>query len=255
MTRSEAERAPEVTGVPVEVVTFDYWNTLVATNDGSLYERRAEAWSEILATAGFRVTAEDLRLAFQASWTTFREHWKANRQFVTADGVARVLEVLEVDVDDEVRATLLEHFGDAARTTELRLAPNLAEALDRLKAADVRLGIICDVGMTPSPTLRDHLERFGILDRFDHWSFSDEVGVYKPSPEIFAHALEGLGGSPETSAHVGDLRRTDVAGAKAAGWRSVRYAGLHDDDGSDDDLDLEADHVVHDHVDLPAVLL
>ena len=66
-----------------------------------------------------------------------------------------------------------------------------------------------------------------LLGYFDHWSFSDEVGWYKPAPEIFRHALDGLGGvAPERAAHVGDLRRTDVAGARAMGMTAVRYRGV-----------------------------
>ena len=54
--------------------------------------------------------------------------------------------------------------------------------------AGLRIGIVCDVGLTGSPTLLAHLEHHGLADHFDHWSFSDVVGVYKPAPEIFAHA-------------------------------------------------------------------
>ena len=128
--------------------------------------------------------------------------------------------------------------------------------LPQLRAAGVRVGIICDVGMsTPSPVLREILNRFGLLDHFDHWSFSDEVGVYKPDPTIFDHALAGLGTVPERTAHVGDLRRTDVGGAREAGWVSVRYRGLFDD-GVDEEpsADVEAHHVVDHHADLLEVL-
>ena len=57
----------------------------------------------------------------------------------------------------------------------------------------MRIGIICDVGMTASPTLRERLDMFGVLEYFDHWSFSDEVGCFKPWPAVFEHALAGLG--------------------------------------------------------------
>jgi putative hydrolase of the HAD superfamily len=116
----------------------------------------------------------------------------------------------------------------------------------------VRIGIVCDVGMTPSTALRAHLRRHGLLEHFTHWSFSDEVGVYKPAPEIFEHALTGLGRvAPDRAAHVGDLRRTDVAGARAMGMTAVRYTGVFDDDT----VDLpEADHVVADLARVPEVL-
>jgi HAD superfamily hydrolase (TIGR01549 family) len=239
----------------IRTVTFDYWNTLVVAYDEAMFRRRGEHVAEVLAGAGYVVTPEDVNQAFEGSWKTFQEAWHANRQHVTADGVARVLELLEVPGDEEVTTALLAHFESGALESELALAPNVADTLRALRAADVRLGIICDVGMTPSTALRRVLDGFGVLDLFDHHAFSDDVGVYKPDPSIFAHALEGLGGSPATSAHVGDLRRTDVAGANRAGWTSVRYAGLFDDDGGDDpDPDGVADHVITDHAHLPGVL-
>jgi putative hydrolase of the HAD superfamily len=108
--------------------------------------------------------------------------------------------------------------------------------------------------MTPSTALRAILEHNGLLALFDHWSFSDEVGAYKPAAEIFAHAAAGLGVAdvpPSQLAHVGDLKRTDIAGALGVGWTAIRYTGAFDDAESDG---AEATHVVASHLDLPAVL-
>jgi putative hydrolase of the HAD superfamily len=141
----------------------------------------------------------------------------------------------------------------AGNAAELHLCDGVVDCLAALKDAGLRLGIICDVGFTPSHILRAHLEGRGILGQFDHLSFSDEVGAYKPSPVIFQHALEGLGGpAPAEVAHVGDLRRTDVAGAKGMGMTSVRYTGMFDDDTADQP---EADHVIDDHRVLPGIVL
>ena len=93
---------------------------------------------------------------------------------------------------------------------------------------------------------RGHL-RGRRLDAFDHWSFSDEVGCYKPDPRIFTHALDGLGARAETTAHVGDLRRTDIAGARAMGMTAVRYTGVYDDDSQPSP---EGHIVIPDHAEL-----
>jgi HAD superfamily hydrolase (TIGR01549 family) len=239
----------------IRAVTFDYWNTLVVAYDEALFAKRGQHVTEVLAGAGYVVTPDDVDQAFSGSWQTFQEAWKANRQHLTIDGVERVLELLEVPADEAVVTELVAHFESGALESELALAPNVAETLQALHAADIRLGIICDVGMTPSTALRKVLDRFGVLDLFDHHAFSDDFGVYKPDPSIFAHALAGLGVAADEAAHVGDLRRTDVAGANRAGWTSVRYAGLFDDDGGEHpDPDGVADHVIADHAELPAVL-
>jgi putative hydrolase of the HAD superfamily len=157
-----------------------------------------------------------------------------------------------VDPSPEVRAELLASFAEVGRTAPLRLAPGAEECLRGLKAADVRIGIVCDVGMTASPTLRERLNMFGVLRYFDHWSFSDEVGCFKPWPAVFEHALAGLGvDDPSSAAHVGDSRRTDVAGAQAMGMTAVRYT--HFLDASADD-EPEADHVLDDHAKLASAL-
>jgi len=55
---------------------------------------------------------------------------------------------------------------------------------------------------------------------------------------------------------VGDLRRTDIAGAQALGIIAVRYSGVFDDPGSSADGtdQVQADHVLADHAELPAAL-
>ena len=60
---------------------------------------------------------------------------------------------------------------------------------------------------------------------------SGVVGVAKPDPAIFRHALDAVGASPERTLHVGDAYHYDVGGARAAGIRPVLFdpLGLRDD--------------------------
>ncbi|MDQ1436991.1 MAG: putative hydrolase of the superfamily [Acidimicrobiaceae bacterium] len=236
----------------VEAVTFDYWNTLVYEERGHLRGRRQEAWAGILEDVGFAVERERLDAAFDASWERYVESWKAGEQYQAAHAAESIIESLGFDVPDDVRTHLLDTFGRAGEDAELHLTEGVLDALETLKAAGLRLGIICDVGFTPSTILRSHLIRHEVLPLFDHWSFSDEVGAYKPSKVIFEHALEGLGSPmPERVAHVGDIRRTDVAGAQAMGMIAVRYIGVSDDQTQPEP---EADHVVAHHSELVGAL-
>ena len=62
------------------------------------------------------------------------------------------------------------------------------------------------------------LDGFGLLRYFDAWAFSDETGWFKPAPEAFRPALEGLGvADPSRAAHVGDNRAPTSAGRSALG--------------------------------------
>jgi putative hydrolase of the HAD superfamily len=78
------------------------------------------------------------------------------------------------------------------------------------------------------------------------------VGAYKPDEVIFDHALGTLGNPPaDRVAHVGDLRRTDVAGALGMGMTAIRYAGVFDDPPENGP---DATFTVHDYAQLPELL-
>lgn len=235
-----------------EAVTFDFWNTLLVPRDEHVREARAAAVIAALAEAGVPVEREQLDRAFVELLEVFNEHWAANRQFTARHASETLLQRLGVSLDEAAAELVHDAFGRSATDSMPPLAPNVREVLEALRARGVRIGIICDVGMTPSPVLRDYLHRYGLLGHFEHWSFSDEVGVYKPHREIFEHALAGLGGvEPDRVAHIGDLRRTDVAGARAMGITAVRYRAVHDDPVPDDGAEApEGDHVLDDHLEL-----
>jgi FMN phosphatase YigB (HAD superfamily) len=227
-------------GAAVEAVTFDYWNTLCCEPPGGhLRGRRLEAMSQVLVDAGVGsagVVLPVLAAGYDAAWHRWNEAWRANRQLSGVDATHAIADAVErhfaaVAGVSAVRNDLLAAFAGQGDCAELNLVDGAADALAALTERGVRLGIVCDVGFTASPALLRHLERHGVLGYFHHWSFSDEVGVYKPDRRIFEHALAGLGDpDPGRCAHVGDRRRTDVAGAQAVGMRAVRITAVFEDD-------------------------
>jgi putative hydrolase of the HAD superfamily len=237
---------------PVKAVTFDFWQTLMGEEPGHLSGLRRAAWARILAEAGHDVPEDVLREGFEQAWLAYEANWIAGTQYLAPQAAGDLIERLRLPVSEATRAALVVAFVEAGREGTLQPAPDIAGALAALKAAGARIGIVCDVGMTGSDILVWHLEANGLLASFDHWSFSDVVGVYKPDRRIFEDALAGLGGiEPSAAAHVGDRLRTDVAGARAMGMTSVRYTGLHDDlaEGF-----AEADVVLASHGKLAAAL-
>jgi HAD superfamily hydrolase (TIGR01509 family) len=84
-------------------------------------------------------------------------------------------------------------------------------------AASYRLGVLAN----QPETTRAALERDGIARYFDVWVVSDEVGLEKPDPRIFAHALQEAGAEPGRAAFVGNRLDKDVRPAKAAGLWAV----------------------------------
>lgn len=235
---------------PIRAVTFDFWNTLMAESPGGLVDPRVKAWAGILEEAGLPVEAVRIARAHQVAFDGYQASWRANRQYRVAEATQAMLAYLELEVPLGVRTRLVDSFHTAGTGTELLLCDGVADSLHRLREGGVSLSIVCDVGLTPSVTLRHHLAERGLLSLFTSWAFSDEVGFYKPAPEIFEFALGGIGVDPLEAAHVGDRRRTDIAGALTLGMMAIRYTGVYDDP----DDGPSGDHVLSDYSALPGLL-
>jgi FMN phosphatase YigB (HAD superfamily) len=240
--------------VPFDAVTFDYWHTLFRAGDPEdSKSRRAEWVVAVLRRFELEVADTKLREALDVLARAGHQNWVDNRQYYAPHASAELLELLEIEAEAELLDAMIRAYGGEDEPPIVEPTPNVEIALRALRDAGLRIGIVCDVGMAPSRLLREHLTRHGLIDYFDHWSFSDEVGVFKPAPEIFEHALDGLGVDDVSRvAHVGDLRRTDIAGAQAMGITAVRYRGSNDDHGEPGDP--EGDLVLDDHAALAGLL-
>lgn len=240
--------------LPYRAVTFDFWNTLVVETTQPV-ETRQRLWLESLADAGHDVTEERLGEAFKHSWGRFDERWRANQQS-TAELMARdAIDHLGLGLSASVADRLVEAYLEASLSTPRVLVDGVEETFDRLRGLGLGVGIISDIGAVPGGQIRRWLDELGVHHLVSHFSFSDEVGVFKPHERIFEHALEGLGEiDPSAVAHVGDLRRTDVAGANAAGMTSVQFVGGREDPADADEDAPQPDHVIALHLELLDVL-
>jgi putative hydrolase of the HAD superfamily len=111
---------------------------------------------------------------------------------------------------------------EAALLASLRFQafPDVAPALERMGRAGLRLVVVSNWDVS----LHERLAETGIAGLVDGAVASAELGVAKPDPAIFAHAL-GLAGVPAADAvHAGDSPHEDVAGARAAGIEPVLVA-------------------------------
>lgn len=103
-----------------------------------------------------------------------------------------------------------------------------------------KLGIIAN----QSPGLNERLENFKIKHYFDVIISSAEVGVEKPSLEIFLLALNSAQCLPEQTVMVGDRLDNDIIPAHKLGMKTVwvkqGYGGM----GNVDLLDFKPDYVI-----------
>jgi putative hydrolase of the HAD superfamily len=98
--------------------------------------------------------------------------------------------------------------------------PDVDEALDAIEAAvpGIRFGIITNGELALQAR---KVEKIGVAGRMEHVIASGDVGVAKPDPRVFAHAVERFGVAPSEAVYVGDRVRVDALGAAAAGLVGV----------------------------------
>ena len=94
---------------------------------------------------------------------------------------------------------------------QVRLFDGVKDCLAELAARGLRLGVLSD--FPP----RRKLALLGIEDRFQAIRCSEESGTLKPACKPFLDLAADLGAAPEEILYVGNSRRYDIAGAKAAG--------------------------------------
>jgi len=234
----------------IEAVTFDFWNTIATVPQGAMSAARERAVAAACASHDVEVEADLLLEALERVGLDWERSWAEGRHLHPHEAAASLVRAL--GVEGAAREMVAEAFLGAGREVELEFAPGIHECLGTLAGRGLRLGIVCDVGFSGGELLRGLLADEGLLEHFSGWAFSDEVGHYKPAPEIFEAALGALRAQPGQAMHVGDLRRTDVVGAAALGMRTVRYRGLNDESAAEGGE--EADFVLDSHDQLPDVV-
>ncbi len=101
----------------------------------------------------------------------------------------------------------------------LHTFPDTVPTLLKLRDAGLTLGVITE----GSPVKQwEKLIRLGLQHFFHKVIITDEVGLKKPSPELFKLAAKQIGCDSSECLMVGDRLDTDIDGAKKAGMMTVR---------------------------------
>src|SRR4051812_28451470 len=155
---------------------------------GSLRARRLELWNAAVVESGAELERAAVEAAHDTAHRMYEAQWRAGRQFVVGDAVAQIGRQLGTAMPGSLHEAFLSGYSEAGRRATVSPCPGIGECVQQLRGAGVKLGIVCDIGLTPSTVVRELLAREGLLDLFDVTTFSDEVGEYKPAIEIFRHA-------------------------------------------------------------------
>ena len=200
-------------------MTFDLWNTLLENKDFT--EQRINFLKRDLKVEGFIFPDSELLKAYETASEHHRREWELNHSHLS---VRRRVEHILAGLGIPFTADLIRSVNVSFMNAYVMDPPALKEGVEKTLEAlngEYRMGIISDTGVTPGSIIRDHLEGHELLHYFTSTVFSDEVGYCKPDPRVFEKALNELKVRPEEAVHVGDLLRTDVAGAKGVGMKAV----------------------------------
>ncbi|MSP48632.1 MAG: HAD family hydrolase [Alphaproteobacteria bacterium] len=206
-------------------ILFDLDDTLISYSG----ERR-EAWAETLAPLADRLGGRGVDDVFKAMdaemrwfWSEPRRHregrldMQAARLRICAGGFAR-LGIADAALTHEV--ALAFH---ANREKRIRLFDDAHRVLDTLKASGFRLGLITN---GEAGAQRGKVERFELGPRFHHIQIEGELGLGKPEPAAYAHALGRLEATAAETWIVGDNLEWEVAVPQRLGFaRAIWFDG------------------------------
>lgn len=228
----------------LKAVTFDLWQTLIldtAENLRRAREARVRGIAELLAHRGRAVSLEAAAEAYDGVGERLADVWRTQADVGPRGQIRWVLEHLGMHAAVPKDDPLMDALEAAYCEPILAFLPSAnhgaRELLAALRGRGLALALICNTGRTPGKMLRLVLDRLGLAPHLSVLTFSDEVGLRKPHPEIFRRTLAGLGVAPAETVHVGDDVTTDIAGARGFGMRAVHLCHAAGASSSPDPLE------------------
>lgn len=204
-----------------KAVLFDAGNTLLFLDYPRLAPAVARATGVPLTAESLALQARPAALSLERGDTTDRE--RASRYLETLFRLAGVPESQMSVVRETLLALHLEKhlWGGVLEGT--------IEALDRLRSAGYRLGVVSN----SDGRAEEGLEAAGLRGYFEVVIDSQLVGFEKPDPRIFEAALRRMALTPDEAIYVGDIYEVDVVGARRARMEVVLLDPLGNHTGRD----------------------
>jgi putative hydrolase of the HAD superfamily len=230
---------------PLKAVLFDIDDTLFSTTE---FAKRARSNSvRAMREAGLRLPQQELEHELEEVIREFSSNYHQHFD--------KLLMRLPTAAHAGVNPALIVSAGVVAyhdtKFQELKPFPDVKPLLRALRAAGIRTGIVTH-GLTTKQA--EKLVRLGLLDFFDPEAIfiSDQVGISKPNPKLYALALRELGLSAAEVMYVGDNLANDIAPPNSLGMLTT-WARRAARAGQDPD-EITPDHVVEDFRELAAIL-
>ena len=229
----------------LRTVLFDLDDTLFSTTAFATRARRNAVRAMI--EAGLDLPEEDVLHELQETIAEFSSNY--DHHFDQLLRRLRSRSQLERNPALIVAAGVVAYHDTKFR--ELEPFDDVYPLLESLRAADVQAGVITH-GLTTKQA--EKLVRLGLLPYLDPRAIfiSDQIGISKPNPKLYAHALAELGREAREVMYVGDSPTHDVAPPQSVGMVAV-WAKRAAKEGLGTS-GIVPDHVVEDFDELRAIL-
>jgi HAD superfamily hydrolase (TIGR01549 family) len=200
---------------PVETVLFDLDHTLVR------YQRTS---GEVLQ-ASFEACALDPLFSVEEYYARFDELRQEHNSIESLRAACFGTLADEHGYDPSLGREVATAYTEIRDQTNVEFVPGARDVLAHLDGA-VDLGVVTN---GTGDAQRAKIETMGLEQWIEATVFAGESVPAKPDTAPFERALDSLDGTPETTVHVGDSLGSDVAGANAAGIRSVWFSEVEAD--------------------------
>lgn len=177
--------------VPIEAVAFDAFPVFDPRPIFALAEK-------LFPGKGADLSAAWRTRQFEYQWLRALGGQYADFLRTTEDALIFAAKSLRLELSSETRDALMQEYSN------LKVWPDVPEALQALKAAGIRLAFLSNM---TEKMLSDNVHRNGLDKHFEHILSTDRIHTYKPDPRAYRMAVDAF-----------KLRRENILFASFAGW-------------------------------------
>lgn len=218
----------------MQIVSFDFHNTLIRCDRWFDLEVRSLPWEVILGLDITRANRPTRSSVFSTYQDLRAQVIRSGNEIDSYESVEHILTTVGVSSEKAAIRFVIDRLM-ANALDSATLESGAGKLVRELCERGARLAVISSA--VHHDFLQSALERFSLAECFERIVTSASSGYYKSDPEIYRSTITGMGGHPPSCVHIGDSLRWDVGSAHEVGIRTVWLD--HDGDArpwSDDPL-------------------
>ncbi|NIA29324.1 MAG: HAD-IA family hydrolase [Actinobacteria bacterium] len=214
----------------IKAITFDLWDTVFIDDSDEPKRKAADRHPKPVERRQLvkefldrhvPVSREIVNAVYDTVDAAFKKVWH-DQHFTwrVADRLAIILQGLGRTLPENEFNELVRLHEEMELEFRPDFVPGVHDAIKTLHQ-HYKLGVISDAIFSPGRALRILLRDEGLLDYFDIFVFSDEIGCSKPEERIFRAAFDRFNIEPQELVHLGDREHNDIKGAHRIGAHAI----------------------------------